>query len=148
VSPGLVEGWRASKDLLVERAMSYHGVGAGPGPVKTYKVDAPFPWGENTEIKIPVQQMADDSYAAVLPHILELEGMLINDVEDEMARVVPDLVQKVIEQKIRPELAKQMEIAFAKVDIVKDDAVKSAVKIAAGIAIAIGIGAWWVKRGG
>lgn len=128
--------------------MSYHGVGAGPGPVKTYKVDAPFPWGENTEIKIPVQQMADDSYAAVLPHILELEGRLINDVEDEMARVVPDMVQRVINENVRPELAKQMEIAFAKVDIAKDDAIKAAVGIAAGLALAIGLGAWWVKKGG
>jgi hypothetical protein len=128
--------------------VSYHGVGAGPGPVKTYKVDAPWPWGENTEIKIPVQQMADDSYAAILPHILELEGMLINDVEGEMARVVPDMVQTVIEKNVRPELAKQMEIAFAKVDIAKDDAIKSATWIAAGVALTIGLSAWWIKRGG
>jgi hypothetical protein len=128
--------------------LSYHGVGAGPGPVKTYKVDAPFPWGVNTEIKIPVQQMADDSYAAVLPHILELEGRLIADVEDEMARVVPDMVQRVINENVRPELAKQMEIAFAKVDIAKDDAIKAAVGIAAGLALAIGLSAWWVKKGG
>ena len=32
--------------------MSYHGLGAGPGPTETYYVDMPFPWGENTELKL------------------------------------------------------------------------------------------------
>lgn len=40
--------------------MSYHGIGAGPGPVETYYVDLPFPWGENTALSLPVRQMSKD----------------------------------------------------------------------------------------
>jgi hypothetical protein len=128
--------------------VSYHGVGAGPGPVKVYKVDAPFPWGDNTEIKIPLQAMTDDAWAAISPKIDALETKLIQDMEAEVAYFAPTMVQKIIETNVRPELQKQMEIAFAKVDIAKDDAIKAAMGIAAGLALAIGLGAWWIKKGG
>jgi hypothetical protein len=128
--------------------VSYHGVGAGPGPVKTYKVDAPFPWGENTEIKIPVQAMTDDAWAAVYPHILDLETKLIGDMEDEVRYFAPVIINKIIAENVRPELEKQMTVAFAKVDVAKDDAIKAALGVAGMVVLSVGLAAWWVKRGG
>jgi hypothetical protein len=40
--------------------MSYHGLGAGPGPVETYYVDMPFPWGDDTELRLPVYALTQD----------------------------------------------------------------------------------------
>jgi hypothetical protein len=128
--------------------MSYHGVGAGPGPVKTYRVDAPFPWGKDTELKLPVQAMIDDAWAAAYPHLMDLEGKLIRDMEDEVRYFAPVMADQLIDEKVRPELERQLEIVFAEIDILKEDALKAAVGIAAGLALAVGLGAWWVKRRG
>lgn len=42
--------------------MTYHmdGLGAGPGPIKTYYVDLPFPWGKDTEVKVPLEAVLQD----------------------------------------------------------------------------------------
>lgn len=127
--------------------MSYHGVGAGPGPVKTYKVDAPFPWGKDTEVTLPVEQMVTDTWNALAPSLDAFEAKLINDMEDEANLYGPRLVKQVMDEVVRPEIAKQMEIAFAQVDMVTSDVTKSAVGIAAGLALVIGLSAWWVKKG-
>lgn len=47
--------------------MSYHGLGAGPGPVETYYVDMPFPWGEDTEVRVPVAVLVRDAVRAISP---------------------------------------------------------------------------------
>jgi hypothetical protein len=128
--------------------MSYHGgVGAGPGPSKTYKVDAPFPWGKDTEVTVPVQAMVDDTWAALAPHIDELEARLINDMEDEVSLYAPRVVKQLMDEVVRPEIAKQMEVAFAEVGMVKDDVVKKTVGVAVGLAVAIGLAAWYIKKG-
>jgi hypothetical protein len=127
--------------------VSYHGVGAGPGPVKTYKVDAPFPWGKDTEVTLPVEQMVTDTWNALAPSLDAFEAKLINDMEDEANLYGPRLVKQVMDEVVRPEIAKQMEIAFAQVDMVTSDVTKSAVGIAAGLALVIGLSAWWVKKG-
>lgn len=44
--------------------MSYHGLGAGPGPVETYRVDLPFPWGADTELKLPIAAITQDALRA------------------------------------------------------------------------------------
>jgi ElaB/YqjD/DUF883 family membrane-anchored ribosome-binding protein len=44
-------------------------VGAGPGPGRTFYVDAPLPWGQNTPVTIPVQALADASWDAAKGHI-------------------------------------------------------------------------------
>jgi hypothetical protein len=128
--------------------VSYHGVGAGPGPVKTYKVDMPLPWGDNTEITLPVQQMVADTWAQLLPKIIDLEKKLIGDMEDEVKYFAPVIMDEVITKNVRPELEKQMEIAFAQVDVAKTDAIKAAAGIATGLALVIGLSAWWIKKGG
>jgi hypothetical protein len=45
--------------------MSYHGIGAGPGPVELYRVDMPFPWGDNTELKLPVHAIVQDALDSI-----------------------------------------------------------------------------------
>jgi hypothetical protein len=127
--------------------VSYHPVGAGPGPAKTYKVDAPFPWGKDTEIVVPVDAMVADTWASLTPDINALETKLINDMEDEANLYGPKLVKKVMDEVIRPEIAKQMEITFAKVDMVKDDAIKAALGIAGMVVLSVGLAAWWIKKG-
>lgn len=127
--------------------MSYHGVGAGPGPTKTYKVDMPFPWGKDTEVVVPVQQMVDDTWAALAPHIDELEAKLIQDSEDEMSIYGPVAAKKIIDTVVMPAVNNELEQAVAEFDILKEDAVKALVAVGATIVIAIGVSAWWVKKG-
>jgi len=127
--------------------VSYHGVGAGPGPTKTYLVDMPLPWGNNTEITVPVQQVVADTWAQLSPKLDALESKLINDMEDEVNLYGPRIAKQVMDEVVSPEIAKQMEIAFAQVDMVKSDATKAAVGIAVGLALVIGLSAWWVKKG-
>jgi len=45
--------------------VTYHPLGAGPGPVEEYSVDMPFPWGDNTKIRVPVYAMVNDSLRAM-----------------------------------------------------------------------------------
>lgn len=127
--------------------MTYRAVGAGPGPVETYKVDAPFPWGDNTEIKIPVQEMVNDAWAAAQPKVNELEAKLIDDMENEMSLYGPKLVKDILDTVVRPELDKQMEVAFAEVDMMMSDVTKTMIAVGATVAIAVGLGAWWLKKG-
>lgn len=127
--------------------MSYHGMGAGPGPVKTYKVDMPFPWGENTEVTVPVDQMVNDTWAAISPKLDQLEAKMIQDMEDEMNLYAPQLVKTIMDQSVRPELNRQAEVAMAEFDIMKMDVVKAVAITGIAIVIAMGAGSWWVKKG-
>jgi len=47
----------------------YHGVGAGPGPTITYLVDLPLPWGRDTEVTLPIDQLVSDSWTAMEPRM-------------------------------------------------------------------------------
>ena len=127
--------------------MSYHGVGAGPGPVKTYKVDMPFPWGDNTAVTVPVQAMVDDTWAALLPKINALEAQLINDAEGEVNLYAPEAVRKIMNEVVLPDVNKELEEVFAQVDLVKEDALKAGLAITGIIVLAVGFSAWWVKKG-
>lgn len=42
----------------------YRAMGAGPGPTTTYLVDLPLPWGTDTEVTLPLQQLVDDAWVA------------------------------------------------------------------------------------
>jgi len=122
-------------------------MGAGPGPVKTYKMDMPFPWGENTEVTVPVDQMVSDTWAALSPKIDQLESKMIQDMEDEMNLYAPQLVKTIMDQNVRPELNRQAEVAMAEFDIMKMDVVKAVAITGVAIVIAMGAGSWWVKKG-
>lgn len=127
--------------------MSYHGVGAGPGPVEKYKVDAPWPWGDNTEIAVPVQEMVNDAWNAARPHVDELEAKLIDDMENEAALYAPKLVKNIMDTIVLPDINNELEVAMAELDVMKSDVVQTLVAVGASLAIVAGIGAWWLKKG-
>lgn len=71
-------------------AVSGAALGAGPGPVETYRVDLPLPWGPNTEIRMPVQQMAFDMVNAAWPNIHgRLKALAPELARDAMMEVEP-----------------------------------------------------------
>ena len=74
----------------------YRAVGAGPGPTTTYYVDLPLPWGTNTEITLPMDQLVTDAWASMEP---------------------------------------RANAAIA----------KGVVAAAAAMALAVGLGAWWIR---
>ena len=127
--------------------MSYHGMGAGPGPVKTYSVDMPFPWGKDTEVTVPVDQMVNDTWAALSPKIDQLEAKMIQDMEDEMNLYAPRLVKTIMDDSVRPELNRQAEVAMAEFDIMKMDVVKAVAITGVAIVLAMAAGSYWVKKG-
>jgi hypothetical protein len=49
------------------RIVSFGGLGAGPGPTTTYYVDLPLPWGKDTEITLPMDQLVADAWASMEP---------------------------------------------------------------------------------
>lgn len=51
-----------------ERCIYDRGLGAGPGPTATYYVDLPLPWGKNTEITLPMEQLMNDAWASMEPN--------------------------------------------------------------------------------
>jgi hypothetical protein len=127
--------------------MTYRAVGAGPGPVQKYKVDAPWPWGDNTEIALPVDALVSDAWTAAQPKLTALENQLVEDMENEATLFVPKLVKQVMDDTIMPEFKSEMEVAFAELDLMKVDALKTLVAVGATIAVAVGLAAWWVKKG-
>lgn len=127
--------------------MTYHPVGAGPGPVEKYKVDAPWPWGDDTEIALPVAEIINDAWTALRPRLDELENKLVEDMENELSLYGPRLVKNVMDTVVLPRLRNEMEVAFAELDIVKTDVTKTLVAVGASLVIAVGVGAWWLKKG-
>lgn len=127
--------------------MAYRSVGAGPGPVQKYKVDAPWPWGDNTEIALPVDALVSDAWTAALPKLTALENQLVEDMENEATLFVPKLVKQVMDDTIMPELKNEMEVAFAELDLLKVDALKTLVAVGAMVAVSVGLAAWWMKKG-
>jgi uncharacterized protein YjeT (DUF2065 family) len=118
-------------------------VGAGPGPTVTYKIDAPFPWGKDTEVTVPVKAMVDDAFAAAAPHITQLTV----DAEDEIKALVPELVNNVMSTVVMPDAQRELDIAFAKLDLAKEDALRMAIGIGVVVVGAVAAAAWWIKRG-
>lgn len=123
--------------------MSYHGLGAGPGPIKTYKVDLPFPWGADTEVKlpldaivkdavqsIPVQQLVQSAWGAALP--LAQEDL-------------PILLKTYLEPKFG-QAEYIVNQALKDVEATADRAVKH-VYIAAGLIVTgVAVALWWSKK--
>ena len=44
-------------------------MGAGPGPTTTYLVDLPLPWGRDTEVTLPMDQLVADAWASMSPRM-------------------------------------------------------------------------------
>jgi hypothetical protein len=127
--------------------MTYRPVGAGPGPVEKYKVDAPWPWGDNTEIALPIQELVSDAWAAAKPRMDELEAKLIDDMENEMSLYGPRLVKDIMDNVVTPEMNKELEVAMAELDVMKTDVTRTLFAVGTSLVIAVGLGAWWLKKG-
>ena len=123
-------------------------MGAGPGPTKTYKVDAPFPWGKDTELVIPVQAMIDDAWAAALPHLDTLETKLIGDAEDEVSYYGPVATKKILDTVVTPYIDTELQTMLAQVDLLKNDAIKAGLALTGTVVIAISVAAWWIRKHG
>jgi hypothetical protein len=45
------------------------GLGAGPGEVVTYRVDLPYPWGDDSEITLPIEALVNDAWTVTEPRV-------------------------------------------------------------------------------
>jgi hypothetical protein len=79
-------------------AVSGAALGAGPGAVSTYRVDLPLPWGSDTEIRMPMQQMAYDFVNAAWPN---LHGRITALVPELSRAAVMEIEPKAIEHENR-----------------------------------------------
>lgn len=125
--------------------MSYRmtGLGAGPGPVRTYKVDLPFPWGDDTAIKLPLDAMVKDAVAAIPMKTLVAAAMA------EAVPLVNEQVPQLIATYIDPKLGQAEYIinqTLKDVETTADKAVKHIYIAAALIVAGVGVAAWWSKR--
>lgn len=75
---------RSGIDGVIQRV----GVGAGPGPSRTYYVDLPQPWGANTPVALPVQALADDIWNVLAPRLDQGSNELTMRIKDAVAQGV------------------------------------------------------------
>ncbi len=115
--------------------MSYHGLGAGPGPVETYKVDLPFPWGEDTELKLPVYAMVQDAVRAA--RTADTASLVPWDsINRRIEASMPVWVDQ-LESELDPYVQKVLDQATVRVLAISTTLV--------GVAI---LGAWWLQKRG
>lgn len=120
----------------------------------TYKFNLPV-IGER-EVAVPVNQIVNDIWLhvqSILPEIVDKSweeaqpkiNQLVAGVERDLEYFVPELVDEVMQEQILPELERQLTIVFAKVDVMKDQAIQSAWGIGLLLTAAVGTAAWWVR---
>jgi hypothetical protein len=87
-------------------------LGAGPGITRTYYVDLPFPWGDDTPVTLPMQQMVQD--------VIFEARLQIPEVSREVAEVVlpiaVDRVNREIPNWTRALIAQAQPAAEKKID--------------------------------
>lgn len=115
--------------------MTYHGVGAGPGPVETYRVDMPFPWGADTEIKLPVEALVQDAVRAVqkadVANIVPWDSL-----NQRVTASIPVWAQQ-LEQEIDPYVNEVISRLTWRVTAIATSLV--------GVSV---LAAWWLKKRG
>lgn len=123
--------------------MSYHALGAGPGPIKTYKVDLPFPWGADTEVKVPLDAIVKDAAKSIPMKAL---------MQAAWAEALP-----LAQQDLPILMTTYLEPKFGQAEYIVNQALKDveatankAVKhvyIAAGLIVTgVAVALWWNKR--
>lgn len=66
---------------------------ARPAPTRTYRVDAPFPWGDDTEITLPVQAMITDAANEATQHLPEIEDYLVTRLRAWLPTIGPEAIR-------------------------------------------------------
>lgn len=84
------------------QALGSAALGAGPGPVKKYFVDLPFPWGDNTEVTVPVQQIMKDALQAV--PLQQLAAQFVEEGWPTLKSKVEEDAPQIISQALEPKL--------------------------------------------
>lgn len=123
--------------------MSYHGIGAGPGPVKTYKVDLPFPWGDDTPISLPLDALVKDA-AKSIPM-----KALIQAAWSEAMPLAQQELPILLSTYLEPKFGQAEYIVNQALKDVEDTANKAVrhVYIAAGLIVTgVAVALWWSKR--
>jgi hypothetical protein len=111
--------------------------------VKTYKVDLPFPWGDDTEIKIPLDAIVKDAAKSIpVSSLVESAWGVARPLAQEE---IPILMKMYFE----PQFARAeyiVEQALKDVETTAASAVKHVYMAAGIIVIGVGVAFWWSKR--
>ncbi len=75
-------------------------LGAGPGASKTYYIDAPLPWGDNTPITVPVDAIVADFWQSLRPRLDAWADPAVNAAAAEIGGRVEEAVSKPLLQAI------------------------------------------------
>ena len=131
-------------------------VAGRPDPCEIrYSVDLPIIGREI--VGVPLNQVISDAmtqFSQRLPSLLQEAYLRARPLIDEQkAEAIADLqvaardfVDKTMKEKIRPELERQKTDAFARAEVLKDDATVKAAVIAGVLVVAMAAAAWWLKR--
>ncbi len=123
--------------------MSYHGIGAGPGPIKTYKVDLPFPWGADTEVKLPLDAIVKDAAKSIPMQALIQAAWA--EASPLAQQELPLLMNTYLEPKFN-QAEYIVNQALKDVDATASRAIKH-VYIAAGLIVTgVAVALWWQKK--
>lgn len=125
-----------------------------------YEMDLPI-FGKQT-FRLPIPAMTNDAmnqvqarlpqvldatlpvaYEKVLPYVNSLKADLVRDIEFLGPRLAQDLMDDVV----LPELELQKENIVAQANVLKDEALITAVAVGGMVVIAVGAAAWWIKKG-
>jgi p-aminobenzoyl-glutamate transporter AbgT len=128
--------------------MSYHALGAGPGPTLTYKVDLPFPWGSDTPITVPMEAIVHDAVKAV--PVQQLATAFVDEAWPEAKKLAIADLPEIIDKAIAPKWGQAEYILNQTLGEVEDRVrkIKTELLIGAGLAV-VALGAliiWRTKR--
>lgn len=115
--------------------MSYHGLGAGPGPVETYRVDLPLPWGDDTEIKLPIHALTQDALRAVQQS--DTAALIPWDSIDRRIQASLPVWVEQLEEEIDPYVNEVIDRLTTRVVVIATSFV--------GVSV---LAAWWLKKRG
>lgn len=75
-------------------------LGAGPGATRTYYIDAPLPWGDNTPIALPIDAITDDLWARMEPKLSAWADQGLHNAANEIGARVEEGVSKPLFQAL------------------------------------------------
>lgn len=114
-----------------------------------------------TEFGLPVSAMTNDALLTVqsqlpgildesLPLIYQKLGPYIADVKAsafaDLEYFVPELLDDLMKKQVIPELERQKENVIAEAEVLRDEALLTALAMTGILAISVGMGVWWLKN--